>query len=375
MSSSFSFLFSDSYSCLVLVLVCRFQVPLSHMAFQFLANATMQGGSSVVRKMWKKGAFDAFLRGVIAGGGPSAHIAEEGVQMLLSAEYGGRPEDALLKHGTGRMTCLLVSKAIERTGDARCRAALQRAAATVASLMSAGGKGKLRACPVCSVTETDEAPFMVCSRCKIIVYCSRPCQAKHWKAHKQECKKNTEARQEGKSQTVPSNARYMMINTWLSRHRLPLFAAAEVLGLTDGPLSPGNLAQQLQRVVVVLDFRVPNAVTGELPGEAILTTLDRLASNNPVLVDGWNDTDRGNCVATLQEKHAAGESLIRDGQLQLLMVGRFADSILSMRMITKPDDMAAQERLTILHPLFEAAKREVASGGFEHALAVCGGPS
>ena len=349
----------------------RFQVLLSHIAFQFLANATMQGGSTVVRKMWKKGAFDAFLRGVIAGGA-SAHVAEHGVQMLLSAEYGGRPEDALLKHGSGRMTCLLVSKAMERTGDARCRAALERAAATVASLMSAGGKGNLRACPVCSVPETDEAPFMVCSRCKIIVYCSRPCQAKHWKAHKQECKRNAEARQEGKSQTVPSNARYMMINTWLSRYRLPVFAAAEVLGLTGGPLCPGNLAQQLQRVVVVLDFRVPNA-KGELPGEALLTTLDRLASDDPV--DGWDGTDRRNCVATLQEKYAAGESLIRGGQLQLLMVGRFADSILSMRMITKPEDMAAQERLTILHPLFEAAKREVESGGFEHALAVCGGPS
>ena len=49
-------------------------------------------------------------------------------------------------------------------------------------------------CSWCDTVETSDTPLSVCSRCKSAQYCSKDCQAKHWKqgGHKKACKKAAE---------------------------------------------------------------------------------------------------------------------------------------------------------------------------------------
>ena len=45
------------------------------------------------------------------------------------------------------------------------------------------GKAMSHACRFCGKTEGD-IPFKQCSACKAVRYCSKACQADHWKEHK-----------------------------------------------------------------------------------------------------------------------------------------------------------------------------------------------
>ncbi|KAF0934719.1 hypothetical protein E2562_028315 [Oryza meyeriana var. granulata] len=57
-------------------------------------------------------------------------------------------------------------------------------------LGSGAGAGALRLCsqPTCGRPETRKHEFRRCSVCSAVIYCSRACQALHWKvAHKNEC--------------------------------------------------------------------------------------------------------------------------------------------------------------------------------------------
>ena len=42
----------------------------------------------------------------------------------------------------------------------------------------------------CSFCNSHSSQLKVCSRCKFVFYCSRECQTKDWKFHKNNCKKN-----------------------------------------------------------------------------------------------------------------------------------------------------------------------------------------
>lgn len=46
----------------------------------------------------------------------------------------------------------------------------------------------------CGLPGCDNEGTKTCSRCKIVSYCSRECQKKHWKAHKMECMSPQEAK-------------------------------------------------------------------------------------------------------------------------------------------------------------------------------------
>ena len=48
------------------------------------------------------------------------------------------------------------------------------------------GKAMSHACRFCGKTEGD-IPFKQCSGCKAVRYCSKACQADHWKEHKTLC--------------------------------------------------------------------------------------------------------------------------------------------------------------------------------------------
>ena len=65
-------------------------------------------------------------------------------------------------------------------------AARYRAAGS-ASVSSDGQQAGLSRCGACKTVLSAERP-MICSRCKKVAYCSRDCQTKDWKAHKQSCK-------------------------------------------------------------------------------------------------------------------------------------------------------------------------------------------
>jgi hypothetical protein len=52
--------------------------------------------------------------------------------------------------------------------------------------------GNVNLCSFCSQPEVSEKKLKMCSRCKIMLYCSRDCQIKHWKTgHKEICKKKS----------------------------------------------------------------------------------------------------------------------------------------------------------------------------------------
>jgi hypothetical protein len=46
------------------------------------------------------------------------------------------------------------------------------------------GKGKL--CECCWALDCDKT-LMKCSRCKVVYYCSKDCQSRHWKEHRARC--------------------------------------------------------------------------------------------------------------------------------------------------------------------------------------------
>jgi hypothetical protein len=46
----------------------------------------------------------------------------------------------------------------------------------------------MRACAMCRKPE-EGVTFSCCARCRIVLYCSRKCQRKHWKPHKKICKR------------------------------------------------------------------------------------------------------------------------------------------------------------------------------------------
>ena len=50
-----------------------------------------------------------------------------------------------------------------------------------------GVAGKPMSHPVCSVGKQGDIPFKQCSGCKAVRYCSKACQADHWKEHKTLC--------------------------------------------------------------------------------------------------------------------------------------------------------------------------------------------
>ena len=66
-------------------------------------------------------------------------------------------------------------------------AAARPHAAGSASASPGGQQAGLSRCGACKTALSAEKP-MVCSRCKKVAYCSRDCQTKDWKAHKQSCK-------------------------------------------------------------------------------------------------------------------------------------------------------------------------------------------
>ena len=60
---------------------------------------------------------------------------------------------------------------------------------TAKARKEAGLKHGLPHCEGCGKTEPDGNTFSKCSECRSVLYCSRECQKKHWKAHKPNCKK------------------------------------------------------------------------------------------------------------------------------------------------------------------------------------------
>jgi hypothetical protein len=45
----------------------------------------------------------------------------------------------------------------------------------------------LRDCGLCDTTEKKRGDYQLCSRCKVVPYCSKECQKKDWKLHKKVC--------------------------------------------------------------------------------------------------------------------------------------------------------------------------------------------
>lgn len=45
-------------------------------------------------------------------------------------------------------------------------------------------KAEVRTCEGCDAVEQTKGEFKYCAKCNVSVYCSRPCQKKHWKHHK-----------------------------------------------------------------------------------------------------------------------------------------------------------------------------------------------
>ena len=75
-------------------------------------------------------------------------------------------------------------------------AALERAAAALGT--DGGGDSeavihvergtRLQACAYCMAHEGN-LKLRKCAQCRAVVYCSAECQKKHWKVHKQQCKR------------------------------------------------------------------------------------------------------------------------------------------------------------------------------------------
>ena len=43
------------------------------------------------------------------------------------------------------------------------------------------GKEPARECANCGAREDDDTKLSNCARCGLVAYCSKPCQAQHWK--------------------------------------------------------------------------------------------------------------------------------------------------------------------------------------------------
>jgi hypothetical protein len=62
--------------------------------------------------------------------------------------------------------------------------------------------------PSCDRTDTTDARFQTCSKCKSVKYCSRDCQVAHWKErHKSECKNLIKHKEEYKERGREENRR------------------------------------------------------------------------------------------------------------------------------------------------------------------------
>ena len=81
------------------------------------------------------------------------------------------------------------------------------AAATTAAVASAGADA-----PVCAATGCGEPGTKQCARCRSVAYCSRECQAQHWRkgGHKQQCKQLN--RQLEASKRLPTASALTMID-------------------------------------------------------------------------------------------------------------------------------------------------------------------
>lgn len=113
----------------------------------------------------------------------------EGQNGLIMAVYNGRlPEiRCFLRHN---INVNHVTHFGETAMDATDKA-LRNKEEAVALLEKAGALRRQDICAKCGKTSKDEQPpkMQKCGQCKKIYYCSSDCQRKHWKKHKEHCKK------------------------------------------------------------------------------------------------------------------------------------------------------------------------------------------
>ncbi|KAJ7792405.1 hypothetical protein B0H14DRAFT_2931359 [Mycena olivaceomarginata] len=106
-----------------------------------------------------------------------------------------------------------------------------------------------RTCAACYKPETKYLRYQRCGACQRASYCSRECQKKDWRAHKQTCQIQSKNRESFPAKgTKQRNTLLSDIKKWYSKHtQLLVYAAMHSMKLHD----PANLPMVKTHMLVV----------------------------------------------------------------------------------------------------------------------------
>jgi MYND finger len=106
---------------------------------------------------------------------------------------------------------------------------------------------------------TTTPPLLVCSQCRVAAYCSKACQAHHWKTHKSAC---ASYRRVGPTQqlTQVSDQQQALVEIW---HRLRFYAAPYAVVQAQA-LGRGCVFLQSTSTLAALSLATPQDVCGHI---------------------------------------------------------------------------------------------------------------